>query len=91
MKKGKNQIEKYFDDPVQNAAFICCTDILAELIEKYCDRVLHDILQDRGMGRCDYAFLFEGVPTVCEMENIVYDDIIKSYIQIIFMEERKNE
>ena len=93
MKKENNQMknDKYFDDPVQNAAFICCVDFLAELIEKYGDRVLNDILQDKFLEKCDYTFAFEGMPTVCEMENKVYDDIIKAYIQIILREERNIE
>ena len=35
MKKNMNRAinEKYFNDPVQNAAFICCIDVLAELVE----------------------------------------------------------
>lgn len=34
MKKNMNRAinEKYFNDPVQNAAFICCIDVLAELV-----------------------------------------------------------
>lgn len=69
MKKENNQMknDKYFDDPVQNAAFICCVDFLAELIEKYGDRVLNDILQDKFLEKCDYTFAFEGMPTVCEI------------------------
>ena len=57
MKKNMNRAinEKYFNDPVQNAAFICCIDVLAELVEKYGDKVL-DTISDgvNSSNVCDY-------------------------------------
>lgn len=71
MKKNMNRAinEKYFNDPVQNAAFICCIDVLAELVEKYGDKVL-DTISDgvNSSNVCDYIFIANGMSVLCEAE-----------------------
>ena len=37
----KERKHKYFDNPDWNVAFERCIDVLAELIEKYSDKVLN--------------------------------------------------
>ena len=72
MKKNMNRAinEKYFNDPVQNAAFICCIDVLAELVEKYGDKVLDTISN--------------GMSVLCEAEKITNADILKAYVQVAY-------
>ncbi|MBO6308230.1 MAG: hypothetical protein J6N70_05205 [Oribacterium sp.] len=57
MTKGKH---KYYDDPVWNAAFERCIDVLAELIEKYGDRVLNAIGGNHSSGVIDDYPIFSG-------------------------------
>ncbi len=87
MKKNKNitSSEKYFNDPVQNAAFICCIDVLAELVEKYGDKVL-DAISDgvNSSNVCDYVFIANGISVLCEDEKITNADIIKAYVQVAY-------
>lgn len=87
MKKNKNitSSEKYFNDPVQNAAFICCIDVLAELVEKYGDKVL-DAISDgvNSSNVCDYIFIANGIPVLCEAEKITNADIIKAYVHLAY-------
>lgn len=87
MKKNKNitSSEKYFNDPVQNAAFICCIDVLAELVEKYGDKVL-DAISDgvNSSNVCDYIFIANGISVLCEAEKITNADILKAYVQLAY-------
>lgn len=87
MKKNKNitSSEKYFIDPVQNAAFICCIDVLAELVEKYGDKVL-DAISDgvNSSNVCDYIFIANGISVLCEAEKITNADILKAYVQLAY-------
>jgi len=87
MKKNKNitSSEKYFNDPVQNAAFICCIDVLAELVEKYGDKVL-DAISDgvNSSNVCDYIFIANGISVLCEAEKITNADIIKAYVHLAY-------
>lgn len=87
MKKNKNitSSEKYFIDPVQNAAFICCIDVLAELVEKYGDKVL-DAISDgvNSSNVCDYIFIANGISVLYEAEKITNADILKAYVQLAY-------
>lgn len=87
MKKNKNitSSEKYFNDPVQNAAFICCIDVLAELVEKYGDKVL-DAISDgvNSSNVCDNIFIANGISVLCEAEKTTNADIIKAYVHLAY-------
>ena len=82
---GRRQKIKYFNDPVQNAAFICCIDVLAELVEKYGDKVL-DTISDgvNSSNVCDYIFIANGMSVLCEAEKITNADILKAYVQVAY-------
>lgn len=87
MKKNKNGIKnkKYFNDPVQNAAFICCIDILAELVEKYGDKVLEAISNSANSGsECDYIFISNEISVLCEVEKVTNEDITKAYVHLVY-------
>lgn len=87
MKKNMNRAinEKYFNDPVQNAAFICCIDVLAELVEKYGDMVLDAISNDmNSSSACDYIFIANERSVLCEVEKITNADILKAYVQLAY-------
>lgn len=73
------------NDPVQNAAFICCIDVLAELVEKYGDKVL-DTISDgvNSSNVCDYIFIANGMSVLCEAEKITNADILKAYVQVAY-------
>jgi hypothetical protein len=67
-------IERITEYSMENlfAAFVCCIDILAELIEKYGDRVIDAISKDTiTNAKCDYTFFTNGINVVCELENQV--------------------
>lgn len=82
---GRRQKIKYFNDPVQNAAFICCIGVLAELVEKYGDKVL-DTISDgvNSSNVCDYIFIANGMSVLCEAEKITNTDILKAYVQVAY-------
>ena len=87
MKKNMNRAinEKYFNDPVQNAAFICCIDVLAKKEKKYGDKVL-DTISDgvNSSNVCDYTFIANGMSVLCEAEKITNADILKAYVQVAY-------
>ena len=60
-------------------------DVLAELVEKYGDKVL-DTISDgvNSSNVCDYIFIANGMSVLCEAEKITNADILKAYVQVAY-------
>ena len=63
----KNKL-KYFDNPAWDTAFERCVDVLAELIEKYADK----IVLTSSFETAEYVFVLQAI------ENIVQVFILKN-------------
>lgn len=71
---------KYYDNPVWDVAFERCIDVLAELIEKYGDRVLRVVDGHHNSKTLyDYAIIMDEKFILCELGNALGMEIIKAY------------
>jgi len=71
-KGGK--MKQYYENHEDNAAFMRCVDLLAELIEKYADRILNAAFYG------DYVVNVMGVQMIIEVVPAVYEeDLLSDY------------
>ena len=71
---------KYFDDPGYNAAFECCVEVLAELIEKYADKVLDTPYAcEESEVDCEYMLILDEVTLLRERSACLNDGRLKAY------------
>ncbi len=81
----KERKYKYYDDPVWNAAFERCIDVLAELIEKYSDKVLNPVASDinyNPMVINDYPIFLDGKIIICEKKYVMSAENLKAYSKL---------
>ncbi|MBE6002470.1 MAG: hypothetical protein E7232_01090 [Lachnospiraceae bacterium] len=81
----KERKHKYFDNPDWNVAFERCIDVLAELIEKYSDKVLNPAAIDinyNSIAITDYPIFLDGKIIICEKKYVLSAENLKAYSKL---------